>query len=136
MPDFQEGKIYMIWSPAGPLRYYGSTCLSLARRMATHRYGHRNGICISSSKVFEAYGIELCKIELVENYPCASKEELNAREGFYIRNNECINRLLPDTIRTKEYIIEYSKNYYESRKEELKEYSKKYRAKKKALIAT
>ena len=38
--------------------------------------------------------MENCKIELVENYACNSKEELNAREGFYIQNNECVNKLV------------------------------------------
>jgi hypothetical protein len=32
------------------------------------------------------------KIILVENYPCNSKKELEIREGFYIRNNDCINK--------------------------------------------
>ena len=38
--------------------------------------------------------MENCKIELVENYPCNSKEELTAREGFYIQSNECVNKLV------------------------------------------
>ena len=34
------------------------------------------------------------EIELVENYPCNSKEELEKKEGEYIKNNECVNKLL------------------------------------------
>jgi hypothetical protein len=31
------------------------------------------------------YGIENCKIELVEAYPCENKEELRKREGYWIK---------------------------------------------------
>jgi len=34
-------------------------------------------------------------IELIEHYPCANKKEAHAREGFWIRNNECINKYVP-----------------------------------------
>ena len=44
----------------------------------------------TSFQLFDKYGIENCKIELVENYPCSSKEELLKREGEYIQNNTCI----------------------------------------------
>jgi hypothetical protein len=38
--------------------------------------------------------------EIVEEYPCNSREELEKREGFYINNNECIN--MKKVGRTKE----------------------------------
>jgi hypothetical protein len=132
MPNYQEGKIYMIWSTVGPSRYYGSTCCSLSSRMCNHRSTYRCGVGITSSKVFEMYGVDNCKIELVENYPCTSKEELDAREGFYIRNNECVNQVI--TGRTsreyyndcKEELKDKNKKYKENHKDELKEKSRKY----------
>ena len=33
--------------------------------------------------LFAEFGYENCKIELIELYPCNSKAELHAREGFY-----------------------------------------------------
>jgi hypothetical protein len=34
-----------------------------------------------------------CDIYLVEKYPCDTKDELHAREGYYIQNNECVNKI-------------------------------------------
>ena len=33
-------------------------------------------------------------IELVENYPCNTKEELMAREGHYIRERATLNHMI------------------------------------------
>ena len=45
-----------------------------------------------SFDIFNEYGIDTCKIEWIEDYPCNTKKELEAREGFYIQNLECANR--------------------------------------------
>ena len=45
--------------------------------------------------IFDAHGIDNCKIELVEECPCESKEQLHKREGFYIQHNECVNKRIP-----------------------------------------
>jgi hypothetical protein len=50
---------------------------------------------------------------LVESYPCKSKDELHARERFYIENNECVNKYVP----TRSH-----KEYYTSHKDEKKTY--------------
>ena len=63
--------------------------------------------------IFEKYGIENCKFFLVELYPCKSKEELEAREGYYIRNYDCVNKYIHG--RT-------SKQYYNDNKNKLKEF--------------
>jgi hypothetical protein len=121
--DYQNGMIYMIW--AGDERYYGSTCDTLSKRMGRHRnaYKHNHGK-ITAHKLFDTYGLENCKIELVEEFPCNSKQELEAREGFYIRGNKCVNKIIPG--RTS---IEYSAKYYQDNKEYIKEYYKEYYAK-------
>ena len=33
-----------------------------------------------------------CRIELIEDYGCAAKEELFRQPGYNIKTNECINR--------------------------------------------
>ncbi len=95
MPNYQNGKIYKIW--CGDDVYYGATTRTLAQRMTKHREGFRYNkkMKCTSSLLFEKYGLENCKIELVELFPCHSNEELNAREGFYIRNNACLNKMIP-----------------------------------------
>ena len=63
-----------------------------------HKIGYKNG---QKNKIttchilFNKHGIENCKIELVELFSCNSKEELGAREGFYIRQNICVNKIIP-----------------------------------------
>ena len=39
-----------------------------------------------------SFGLENCKIALVELFPCASKMELERKEGEYIKNNDCVNK--------------------------------------------
>lgn len=129
---YSNGKIYKIWSPSrDDLVYYGSTYQSLSQRMAIHRNDYRrfkegkfNNI--TSFKIFEE--CDDYRIELIENYPCSNKEELNAREGYYIRNNNCVNKVVPDrTLKqyyqdNKEKIKEEKKQYYQDHKEQAKQY--------------
>ena len=46
----------------------------------------------SSEELFKKYGIENCKIELIEDFPCNSVEVLYKREGEIIKKTNCINR--------------------------------------------
>jgi hypothetical protein len=54
------------------------------------------------------------RIELIEEYPCDNKIQLNKKEGEHIRNNTCLNRCIPG--RTKK---EREKKYRENNKEHL-----------------
>lgn len=90
MPNYSNGKIYKITS--GNETYIGSTTLTLNQRLAQHRCNYNKSkegkrIC-SNAKIFE-YGDYI--IELVEDYPCEAKEQLLARERFWIENTNCIN---------------------------------------------
>lgn len=136
MPDYQNGKIYMIW--CGDHRYYGSTCDTLSRRLAGHRT-HRSET--RAKIIFDIYGVENCKIELVELFPCHSKEELNAREGFYIRNNECVNKNIPGQTliewreSNKDILSEKQRQKYNKNKEIILQQKKEYRSKHKEEIS-
>jgi hypothetical protein len=130
--DYQNGMIYMIW--AGDERYYGSTCDTLSKRMGRHRSHYKSSPgCITAHKLFDTYGIDKCKIELVEEFPCKSNLELEAREGFYIRSNECVNKVIPGRAwpeyrqDKKEQRIEYNKKWYQDNKEHKKEYNAEWR---------
>lgn len=119
MSKYQNGKIYKITNEDMPgLVYYGSTILKLNKRLSQHRYDCLNKNI--SSKIL--FNTENYKIELVELYSCESKKQLCEREGWYIQNNDCINKLIAGRT-VKEYLKEYrklNKQYY-------KEYSKEYR---------
>jgi nucleotidyltransferase/DNA polymerase involved in DNA repair len=97
---YANAKIYKVVDNAYTLCYYGSTTQQLSRRMSSHRGAYRvfgKGQKCSRSTVFDifdAHGVDNCKIELVEECPCESVEQLRMREGFYIRNNECVNELI------------------------------------------
>jgi hypothetical protein len=131
MPNFANGKIYKLWSPEGDDIYIGSTTRSLCRRKAGHKFEYNCGKNVSSKILFEKYYD--VRIELVEEFPCENKMELNKREGYYIRTLECVNKQIPDRTQkewiedNKEKIKEQKKQYNEANKEKFKEINKKYR---------
>ena len=102
-----------------------------------------NGKCTKTNSfdLFNEFGIENCKIELVENYACSSKEELLKREGFYIANNPCVNRKVSG--RTfKEYYeqnkptcLAQRREYKEKHKEKAREqHQKRFQERKHILL--
>ena len=105
---YEKGKIYKITDVAYNDCYYRSTIEPLTKRMIHHKHKYLNQnasqeTCVRSvNSIFNKYGFENCKIELVENFPCASKEELAKREGHYIKNNECVNKQSNVAGRTKD----------------------------------
>ena len=133
MPDYQKSKIYKIYSVSNEeLVYYGSTTKTLTARLANHIYEYNNkkNKNITSNLIFDTGDY---KIELVENYPCANKQQLCKKEGEYIKNNVCTNKHIAGRSKkewcenNKEYVKEYQKNYRENNKEYKKEYGKEYR---------
>lgn len=70
--DFSTGKIYKV-SVLGALEYYiGSTNMSLSKRFYYHKVDYKKDKDkgANTKLLFEKYGIEKCKIELYEEYPC------------------------------------------------------------------
>ena len=99
--------------------------------MTKHRanfkqYMDGKGNYITSFKILEKTS---ATIILLENYPCNSKEELTAREAFYIRENNCVNKIIP--LRTdkqyrednKDILSEKAKDRYKNN-EDYREYMK------------
>ena len=93
MVNYQLGKIYTIRSSETVGVYVGSTCDNLAKRFGGHKAVYNSNKNVSSRHIFD-YGVENAYIELLENYPCNSKEELHKREGEHIRMMEnCVNNI-------------------------------------------
>ena len=74
--DYTKGKIYIIRNSENDLTYIGSTCQTLAQRMAQHRrdmkYPKRQ-----QYKLYQAMnelGVDAFYIELLEDYPCQKKK--------------------------------------------------------------
>ena len=90
MPDYSKAKIYCIRSSQTEEVYYGSTCQPLNIRFSHHKSNLNQNI---TSKQILQY--EDAHIELIEEFPCNNKAELNIRERYYIENNICVNKRLP-----------------------------------------
>jgi hypothetical protein len=123
MPAYSKGKIYKIvvdtqeeYKP-----YVGSTIQTLSNRMSEHRsgYKYKKNIC-SSFNLFERFGVDKCKIILIEEYSCDTHEQLLSRERYWFDNIECCNKMKPFI--TKEERIEYDKKYNEQHKEHYKKW--------------
>ena len=107
--------------------------------MAKHRYKYKiyttsgEHIKLSCYDIFDEYGIENCTIELVEYFSCETKDELFRREGEYIRNNDCVNKIIAGRTKqeynaeTKEKKRETDKLYYEKNKQAIQAKAKQYR---------
>ena len=99
MVNYNNAKIYKIYSlvegaDEGDV-YYGSTVKPVSARYSNHVTVYRKGVAKCNSRLlFEKYGVENCRAELVQLCPCNTKEELNKFEGGYIRNNKCVNRCI------------------------------------------
>ena len=95
---YHNGKIYKIVDIGYNKCYIGSTTEELGQRMARHRQNYKHflnggkGSHIRSYDLFNEYGVENCKIELIQYFPCATLQELRKNEGEHIKNNECINK--------------------------------------------
>ena len=134
-PKYQQAQIYTIRCYSNPnLIYVGSTCNLLSKRLSQHK---------SNLKLFQSTGegyttsFEIvkysdCYIELLESFACNNKNELNAREGYYIRSIDCVNKVIPDRTQkeyyedNKEIIVEKKKQYYEENKKTIIENVKQY----------
>jgi len=139
MPNYQNGRIYLI--RGGNEVYYGSTTQPLSVRMAKHRSKYKNNKNKCKSVVlFLKFGVDNCSIELVEAFPCNSREELHAREGHWIRNNPCVNMCIPGRTPAEYYednhekIIERNTKHYEANKPQILERMAKHYEANKAQI--
>jgi hypothetical protein len=141
MPNYKNGKVYKIVDVNEEMVYIGSTTRQLGHRMAGHRSDFKRNQYCSSSILFNKYGVENCKILLLENYPCNNKEELNSKEGEYIKTLNCINKQISGQTKkeyyekNKEKILNNFKEYREINKERIKEHKHlKYLEKKELKI--
>ena len=125
MPNYQDGKVYTIRCRTdNSLIYVGSTTMTLSRRLSYHRVIGKK--CTTKFYLNVNNDWDNWYIELYENHPCNSKEELCKREGEVIREIGTLN----SKISGRSY-EEWSKEYLarpdiiEKNKERRKEYNEK-----------
>ena len=108
MNRYENGKIYMITDIAMTKKYIGSTTESLKKRFERHRSKYqeylRGGADNTRSYwLFDEFGVANCKILLIKNFPCNSREELEREEGNIIKGEDCINRVIAGRTRKEHY---------------------------------
>ena len=130
----QNGKIYKILNDRDDDVYVGSTCVPLSRRMAKHRWCLKSSVSCNRPLYvkMKELGVDNFYIELLEEYPCDNKEQLNAREGYYIRSMATLNIVIAGRSQqeyqadNKDKLSDYNKKYQETNKEQIHETKQKY----------
>ena len=138
MTNYNNGKIYKIEPINGDTGdiYIGSTTKEyLCQRMTSHRSDYKRWKDgkrkdrIMAFDLFDKYGIENCNILILEYVNANTKDELLAREKYYVNSMLCINKYSP--LRTEdERIAQLSvlkKKNYEENRERYNENNKIYR---------
>ncbi len=136
--DYSKGKIYLLKSSYTDKVYIGSTINELDVRISEHKSKYKKWLQDNTMDYCTSY--EILKfadatIELLENYPCASKKKLERYEGK--KQRELIGKGLVNLIiagRTrkeyrednKEHIKKSKKDYYEKNLDKIKEHYKEY----------
>ena len=107
--DYKNGKIYKIVSDNANKIYIGSTTQKLCKRIGEHRSNYKH---FQEGKTNFVTSLEIIKlgnycIVLIENFPCDNKEQLHARERYYIELNKniCVNNYRREQINNIKRII-------------------------------
>ena len=149
---YRNGKIYKVVDNENNLCYIGSTKDPLEERFKTHlsKYkrkleGSENVSNYTVFNIFDKYGIENCKIELVKLFPCANRYFLEDEEGYEQSLTICVNKNRAGNFRKMgrkyykaKYEIKYAQSlkiyrqqYYLKHKERMNKGDKERRLKKK-----
>jgi hypothetical protein len=123
MPNYANAKIYKVVDNTSDKIYIGSTCKTLSGRLSAHKSSFKvdNAKYCTVFEILKNENFDIILLENVEN--CTDKEQLRARERFYIEtNNNCVNKNIPNHTKA-----ESDKVYYEKHKEKIKENVKQWR---------
>ena len=129
MSDYTSGKIYKIFvEGADEFCYIGSTIQTLKDRLSHHRSARDAQYKFASAPFFQEGNNVL--IEILEAYPCNSKQELLAKEAeWLLKFPDALNKntpVLDAEERHKRRKALCLKNYYEDR-ERRNKMSKEYK---------
>jgi hypothetical protein len=134
MPDYTKGKIYKLICNETNKIYIGSTCQELSKRKADHKNDYNRWQINKTTKNISSYDIiknNNYDIILIEEYLCNNKNELHARERYWIEQYDCVNKIIP-TRTQHEYrndnidkIKEYDNDRYHNERKLNNDYQKK-----------
>jgi len=100
---YDNGKVYTLRSFKTKDIYIGSTTQTLSKRLYQHKktyksYKNGKGFYITSFNLFDVGDVY---IELLTDYPCNNRNELMRCEGQYIRDMQCVNKVIPGRTRAE-----------------------------------
>jgi hypothetical protein len=138
MVNYQDGKIYEIICNKTKRKYIGSTCCKyLSQRLRGHKSKYKQYLNGNKNALYTSFEIiknNDFEINLIESFPCDSKDELLKRERYWIQNLECVNKHMKIERKEQRKILrlknlekesERHKKYYIKNRERLLENSKK-----------
>ena len=151
MANYANGKIYKICCNLTGDTYYGSTVMDLNKRKSVHKHRAKGSpeMGYSSHDIINRGDWVLV---FVEKFPCEAKDELLAREWYYMSNFPCVNKNRPkhteesrkeakancdNKYREKmgEELLAKKREYHHANKEAIAERTKIYREENKEQIA-
>ena len=145
MNKYNNGKIYTIrCTDDNNLIYVGSTIQPLYKRWNDHKKRYNKEKNKEYNKLLyvkmREIGIDNFYIELYEDYPCEKKEELNRKEGEFIRQLGTLNTVIAGRTPkeyyddNKELISEKGRQFRDEHKDEIKKRHQIYKKKNKEMI--
>ena len=125
--SYQNGKIYkLICSETGDI-YIGSTTQTLKDRLSGHK---------TPSNTCTSKGFINPIIVLIKDFPCNTREELEAEERVFVKEVNCVNKQIPGRT-NREYRLDNKdrlKEYRLDNKDKIKQRNKQYSLKNKDKI--
>ena len=120
MTDWSKGKIYKLICETGKV-YIGSTIRDLNTRIRGHKCKSSNS-CVTKDFINP-------KIELIELFPCNTKQELLWREREWFEKTDCVNLQRPIATKEEKKLthLETKKIYYKNESIKILERNKIYR---------
>lgn len=136
------GRIYKIITTESDEIYIGSSIEPLKERFRRHINNYTlNHIKTCSYYLFEKYGLEKCRIEIIKEYYIVDNNHLRVYETLWYNKfkNNVINKCIPFNPFSwyrgnKSKILEQQKQYYHDNKKSILEQHKTYREKHKEKI--
>ena len=131
MPNYENSKIYKLVNNVDDKIYVGSTVMRLSKRKGQHKEKLNKYPDRKVYKHINQVGWGNVDIVLIEKYPCKDKEELHARERYFIEelkaelnNNKPLQTIEEYREINKEKFIKYDKERYNNPNGLRKEYAK------------
>jgi hypothetical protein len=133
MSNGQNGKKYKIWNTINNEKNVGSTAQPLCKRMAKHTDSYKYDKRPPSSlyQHIDKIGLENFFIELIEEFPCETIEQLRNKEGEWIRNMATLNKRICGRTPKERYADNHDellqkKEYWQNNKDKLNERRPQY----------